>query len=364
MVLKFKEAILIMAFIILCSCKQTETKTEKMSYPVMDINPGHKLLISSYPATIKGKSDIDIFPQVSGYITEVKVEEGAIVKKGQTLFIIDQIPYKAALQTATANVNLAKSNVATAQLNYDSKNELFNKNVVSQFELQTAENALAIAKAQLDQAEAQEVVAQNNLSYTIVKSPSEGVVSVLPFKIGALVSPAQPSPLTTISDNSEMYVYFSLTENQLLSLIREYESVENAIRSMPAIQLQLSDRSIYSEYGRIETISGIIDQVTGSVSLRAVFPNKGKLLHSGGAGNILLPQDKTDCIVIPKSATFEIQNRLYVYKDIGGVAKSAMIEVSSLSSDSEYIVESGLNIGDKIVTEGAGFIRENTPLNN
>lgn len=230
--------------------------------------------------------------------------------------------------------------------------------------MQTADNALAIAKAQLDQAEAQEVVAHNNLSYTVVKSPSDGVVGVLPFKTGALVSPAQPNPLTTVSDNSEMYVYFSMTENQLLSLIREYESVENAIKSMPAIQLQLSDKSTYSENGRIETISGIIDQVTGAVSLRAVFPNKGKLLHSGGAGNILIPNDKTDCIVIPKSATFEIQDKLYVYRNVDGTAKSSEIEVSFLSSDTEYIVETGLKAGDIIVTEGAGFIRENTPLQN
>ncbi len=360
---KSQETILFMVFLtLLCSCKKNEPKKIETSCPLMEITYSDQLLTSRYPATIRGKSDIAIFPQISGYITEVNVEEGIVVQKGQTLFIIDQIPYKAALQTATANVNLAKSNVATAQLNYESKKELFNKNVVSSFELQTSENALDITKAQLEQAVAQEVVARNNLSYTVIKSPTDGVVGTLPYKVGTLVSPSQPQPLTTISDNSEMYVYFSFTENQLLSLIREYDSVENAIRSMPAIELELSDKSIYSEKGRIETISGVIDQTTGAVSLRSVFPNKGRLLHSGGSGNILLPQYKTNCITIPKSATFEIQDKIYVYKNIDGVAKSSIIEVSRLSSDTEYIVEAGLIPGDIIVAEGAGFIRENTPL--
>jgi membrane fusion protein (multidrug efflux system) len=351
----------IMAVFFMSSCKQREPKNEETSYPVMEVVTTDRSFTSSYSATIRGKSDIDIFPQVSGYITELHIEEGEAVKKSQTLFIIDQVPYKAALQTATANVNLSESNVAMAQLTFDSKQELFNNNVVSSFELQTAKNALVSAKAQLEQALAQQIVAQNNLSYTVIKSPSNGVAGILPFKIGALVSPAQPQPLTTISDNSVVYIYFSLTENQLLSLIRKYESVDKAIRSLPPIQLQLSDGSIYSQAGRIETVSGVIDAVTGSVTLRAVFPNQSRLLHSGGSGNVIIPYEKPDCIVIPKSATFEVQDKLYVYKNVDGVAKSTPVQVISISG-SEYIVESGLQKGEIIVAEGAGFIRENTPL--
>lgn len=353
---------ILLSMSIICSCQRAEQKKEETVYPQTEVTATNKLLSSHYSATIRGKTDIDIFPQISGYITQVKVEEGEVVSKGQALFIIDQIPFEAALQIATATVSIAESNVATAQLNFDSKQELFNKNVVSTFELQTAKNTLLSAKAQLDLAIAQEVVARNDLSYTVIKSPSNGVVGTLPFKIGTLVSPNQPQPLTKISDNSEMYVYFSMTENQLLTLIREYESVENAIKSMPAIQLQLSDQSVYPEKGRIETISGIIDQITGSVSLRAVFPNANRLLHSGGSGNVILPYDKTDCIVVPKSATFEVQDKLFVYKNVDGFAVSTQIRVSSISSSSEYIVESGLQKGDIIVVEGAGFIRENAAL--
>jgi len=214
----------------------------------------------------------------------------------------------------------------------------------------------------LDQALAQEVNAKNNLSYTVVKSPSEGVVGTLPFKIGTLVSPSQPKALTQISDNTEMYVYFSMTENQLLSLLREYRSVENAIQSMPSVKLELSDKSLYAENGRVETISGVIEAGTGAVSLRAAFPNPNGFLHSGGSGNVLIPSAHAECIVIPKSATFEVQDKIYVYRNVDGHAKSTLIQVAQVNEDASYIVHSGLNPGDVIITEGVGFIRENTPI--
>ena len=200
--------------------------------------------------------------------------EGESVKKGQVLFIIDQVPYQAALNTAIANVEAAKASVATAQLTYESKQELYKNKVVSEFDLKTAYNTLLSAKAQLAQAEAQEVNARNNLSYTEVKSPSNGVIGTLPYRVGALVSASLPKPLTTVSDNSEMYVYFSMTENQLLALTRQYGSKDKALENMPEIELQLNDKSLYPQTGKIETISGVIDQNTGTVSLRAAFPNE------------------------------------------------------------------------------------------
>lgn len=279
------------------------------------------------------------------------------MKKGQTLFIIDQVPYQAALQTAIANVDAAKASVATARLTYESKKELFNRNVVSQFDLSTAENSLLMAEAQLAQAEAQEVNARNNLSYTVVKSPSDGVVGTLPHRIGALVGPSIAKPLTTISDNSEMYVYFSMTENQLLALTRQYGSMDEALRSMPDLHLLLSDGTPYSLLGRIESVSGVIDQTTGSVSVRAAFPNEGRLLHSGGSGNIVISQKRENCLVIPQIATTDMQDKVFAYKVVNGAAERTMIQVSSVNNGKEYIVEAGLNEGDVIVAEGVGLIR-------
>lgn len=174
----------------------------------MKVEATDKELSTSYSATIRGRQDIDIYPQVSGTIEKLCVTEGQKVRRGQSLFIIDQVPYKAALKTAVANVEAVRAALATAALTYNSNKELYAQKVVSEFSLKTAENAYLTAKAQLSQAEAQEISARNNLSYTEVKSPSDGVVGALPYRAGALVSPSLPQPLTTVSDNSDMYVYF------------------------------------------------------------------------------------------------------------------------------------------------------------
>lgn len=358
----FVNAALVACCMAVVSCGQAPTTMGPGEYAVLTVATTDREIPTSYSATIRGRQDIDIYPQVSGTISELRVNEGQQVAKGQPLFIIDQVPYKAALQTAEANVAAAKAGVATAQLTFDSKKELFAKNVISQFELTTAQNQLLTAQAQLAQAEAQRVNAANNLSYTVVKAPANGVVGTLPYRVGALVSASLPQPLTTVSDNSDMYVYFSMNENQLLNLTRTYGSMANTLRNMPEVQLQLNDGSMYQHAGRIESISGVIDRSTGSVSLRASFPNREGLLHSGGSGNVILPNNITDCIVIPQAATFELQDKVYVYKVVDGKASSNLIEVDKISNGKEYIVRSGLTPGEVIVAEGVGLLREGTPI--
>ena len=344
------------------ACGQAPMAMGPGEYAVMTVAQTDREIPTNYSATIRGRQDIDIYPQVSGTIWQLCVNEGQNVSKGQTLFIIDQVPYKAALQTAEANVAAAEASVATAQLTYDSKKELFARKVVSQFDLSTAENNLLTAKAQLAQAEAQRVNAANNLSYTVVKAPSNGVVGTLPYRVGALVSASMPQPLTTVSDNSTMYVYFSMTENQLLNLARRYGSIAETLKNMPDVQLLLNDGSMYDQSGRVESISGVIDTSTGSVSLRAAFPNPNGLLHSGGSGNVVLTSTFKDCIVVPQNATFEIQDKVFAYKVMDGKAVSAPLTVEKISDGKEYIVTSGLVPGDVIVTEGVGLMREGTPI--
>ena len=358
----FVKAAVMACFMAAVSCGQAPTAMGPAEYAVMTIATTDREIPINYSATIRGRQDIAIYPQVSGTIFELCVNEGQTVSKGQPLFIIDQVPYKAALQTAEANVAAAKAGVATAQLTYDSKKELYAKNVVSQYDLLTAENTLLTAKAQLAQAEAQRVNAANNLSYTVVKAPANGVVGTLPYRVGALVSASIPQPLTTVSDNSDVYVYFSMTENQLLNLTRQYGSIANTLKNMPDVQLVLNDGSVYDRTGRIESISGVIDTSTGSVQLRAVFPNADGLLHSGGAGSVIVPNIHKDCVVVPQVATFELQNKVYVYKVEDGKATSSMIDVEKINNGREYIVKSGLTPGDVIVAEGVGLMREGTPV--
>lgn len=353
--------------IVICGLAMTGCKPEVATHPesgyeVLEIQPADRTLTSVYSATIRGRQDIEIYPQVGGFLTKMCVEEGEKVKKGQPLFIIDQVGYQAALQTAEANVAAAEASLATAQLTYDSKQELFRQKVVSEFDLNTAKNALLSAQAQLAQTKAQEVNARNNLSYTVVKSPADGVVGTLPYRVGTLVSSAMPEPLTTVSDNSEMYVYFSMTENQLLNMIRQYGSKEEALKEMPAIGLQLNDKSMYGETGKIESISGVINRSTGTVSLRAAFPNASGLLHSGGTGNVIVPTVRKGCFVIPQAATFDIQDKVFVYKVVDGKAVSAPVSVVRVNGGIEYVVNEGLSAGDVIVKEGVGLLREGTPV--
>lgn len=317
-----------------------------------------------YTATIRGIQDVAIMPQVSGTIEKICVTEGQKVKKGQLLFVIEQVSFQSAVRTAEANVKSAKAQLATAKLNYESNKELFEKNVVSKFTLQTAENSYLSAEAGLAQAEAQAVNAKNSLSYTEIKSPSNGIVGNLPYKVGALVSPQMQEPLTTVSDNSSMNVYFSMTENQLLALAREFGTLDDAIRKMPKIKLQLKDGSVYESEGRIESISGIIDRTTGTVSARAVFPNKAGLLHSGASGTILMPASYDNVIVIPQSAAVRMQDKYLVYKVVDGVAVSTLVQVTNLSDGRDFIVTDGLKVNDVIVAKGAGLLREGTQIIN
>lgn len=358
----FVKAALMACSLAAVGCSQAPTTMGSAEYAVLTVSTTDREIPTAYSASIRGRQDVNIYPQVSGTISQLLVKEGDRVRKGQTLFVIDQVPYRAALQTAEANVAAAKATVSTAQLAYESKKELFARNVVSQFDLSTSENTLLSAKAQLAQAEAQRVNAANSLSYTVVKATSDGIVGTLPYRIGALVSPSMPQPLTTVSDNSQMYVYFSMNENQLLGLTRQYGSTQATLEQMPDVLLQLSDGSLYETPGRVESISGVIDPSTGSVQLRAVFANPDGLLHSGGSGNVVLPTAYKDCIVVPQTATFELQDKVYVYRIVDGKASSSMIEVEKISNGREYIVRSGLTPGEVIVAEGVGLLREGTPV--
>ena len=204
--------------------------------------------------------------------------------------------------------------------------------------------------------------ARNNLSYTEVKSPSDGVVGALPYRVGALVSPSLPQPLTTVSDNSDMYVYFSMTENQLLALTRQYGNMDEALKNMPQVELRLNDNSIYDQKGTIESISGVIDRNTGTVIARVVFPNESRLLHSGASGTVIVPSMYKDCIVIPQGAAVQMQNKYLVYKVVDGKAVSTLVSVNEISDGREFIVTDGLKPGEEIVAKGAGLLREGTPV--
>lgn len=342
------------------SCSNTPHTAETGRYNTMTMTAESRTLNQNYTAVITGRQCVEIRPQVSGTITEVCIEEGAKATKGQTLFIIDQVPYKAALQTAVANVKSAEAAVATARMTASSKEELFNEHIVSAFDLQTARNQLLEAEAALEQAQAAEISARNDLSYTEVKSPVNGVASMIPYRVGALVDASITTPLATVSDDGEMYVYFSMTENQVLSLIRENGTLEEAMKQMPEVELRLSDGLMYAHKGKIDAMSGTIDTGTGSVSLRATFPNPERMLRNGGSGTVVFPYQMDNVLVVPQEATYEIQDKIFVYRVTDGKATSTPVTVFPVDNGKEYIIEQGLKAGDVIVAEGAGLLQEGT----
>ena len=344
----------------LTSCverKQQNVAVEK-TYKVMTVESHDRTLKTGFSATINGCQTVEIRPQVSGMITEILINEGDFVSKGQVLFVIDQTPYKAAYEIAQANVKSAEASLATAQLILDSNKELFEQDVVSEFDLMTSRNDLAEAEARLALARAEEINATNNLSYTEVRSPVNGVASMIPYRVGALVSSNINTPLVTVSDDSEVYAYFSMAENSMLDMIQQYGSLKEAIREMPPVELIMSNGQTYKHKGRIDAVSGTISATTGAVSLRASFPNRQRLLRDGGSGQVVIPSVQKDAIVIPQTATYELQERIFVYKVIDGKAVSSQIKVMSQNNGVEYIVLEGLEVGEVIVAEGAGLVRE------
>lgn len=348
-------------FMGMTSCKQQTAKQPTAStYPLITLAPEDRTLTVSYTAVIEGRQDVEIRPQVSGFVTDVLVKEGAKVRKGETLFIIDTIPYAAAYQQAKAAVATAEAQMATASLTLEGDEELYKEKVISDFQLQTTRNSYNTAVAALAQARAQEASAANNLSFAKVTSPVNGVAGMTSVRVGALVSASMAEPLINVTDNSQMYVYFSLPEKEVLALTRQYGSIDKTLAAYPAVSLTLNDGSQYEHAGKIDVISRIVDKATGTVSLRAVFSNPDGMMMSGGSARINIPYYRNDVIVIPQEATFEIQDKIFTYRVVGGKAVSTQIKVFKINDGKEYIVEEGLEEGDVIVARGAGLLREGT----
>lgn len=348
-----------MSLLTACGNSQSGMKLGDAEFAVMAVNSTTSDQTTSYPATIKGTQDIEVRPQVSGFIVKLCVDEGATVRKGQALFQIDPTQYAAAVGQAKAAVEMAKANVSTLTLTERNKKTLFDQKIISDFEYQTAVNQLMSAKASLAQGEAQLVSANQNLSFCTVTSPSNGVVGTFPYRVGSLVSASIAQPLTTVSEIGDMYVYFSMTEKELLALTKAGGTLKEQLEKMPAVRLQLADGSTYHHEGKIDAVSGVIDQSTGSVSMRAIFSNEGNVLRSGGTGNIIFPYTMNDIITIPQSATVEIQDKKFVFVlQSDNTVKNTEIKVSNLDDGKNYLVTNGLKSGDKIVVEGVQILKD------
>lgn len=327
-------------------------------YQTMVVSKKDMMLTQPYSARLTGRQIVEIRPQVTGNITRILTAEGKTVRKGQTLFIIDQTPFQAALEVAIANRQSAEAKLSTAKMNYDSQLKLKEGSVVSDFSVETTRHELLEAQAALVQAQAQEKNARWQLSCTEVKSPVDGVASMIPWHVGALVGSNISEPLVTVADDSQMYAYFSVTERAVINLIDRYGSTADFINKAPSIKLRLASGTEYPVEGRIDAVSGTVDAQTGAVTLRATFANPQHLLRDGGSATVLVPSDHKDCIVIPQEATYELQNRTFVYRVVDGKTKATAVTLFPQNNGKEYIVKEGLNVGDTIIAEGAGLLKD------
>ena len=302
-------------------------------YPVVTVGTSSAASQTTYPATIKGVQDVEIRPKVAGFITRINVREGQSVGAGQVLFVIDNVTYQAAVRQAQAAVNTAKAQMNTAKLTYENNQKLHEQNIIGDYELMTAKNSYETAQAAVAQAEAGLTSARENLSFCYVKSPASGIIGNLPYKVGAMVSASSTPALTTVSNNSSMEVYFSMTEKDILDMAKTSGSAQAAIASMPTVRLQLADGTIYNHPGKVTKMSGVIDAATGSVQLIAVFSNPNRLLKSGGSGSIIVPHD---------NSTVTKDNKV----------KYTEIKVAPQNDGNNYVVTEGLSVGDRYVTNG------------
>lgn len=354
----------IMAVSLLAGCVNGggEEQQDAEQHELLTVEAQDYTLETEYPASIQGNQDIKIIPRVEGHLIGVFVKEGDRVREGQLLFRLDDATYRAAVESANANVQTMTAALDRSQLEYDGKKSLCQKGIISEFELSLAESDLGVAKANLAASKAALTSARNDLSYTEIRSPSGGVVGRIGYRKGDLVGPTLQEGLTVVADNGQMRVYFSMTESRVMQYLSEHKSLEEAVKQMPELRLQLSNGAFYELTGRVESISGVVDERTGAVSVCARFDNPNGMLLSGGTGKIILPTELRGAIVIPQEATYDIQDKVYVVKVVDGKAVAGMIQVERTTDGKSYVVTDGLKAGEVIIAKGAGFVKEGSRI--
>lgn len=363
-VLKTNHLLAVMSLFLLASCSSEEATAPVggiKPYQVLTLEKQNTTIQTSYPAILEGIENVDIHPKIDGFVDKIAVDEGQFVKKGQVLFTISAPQYEQLVRTARASVKSAEAAVSLARLQVQKTKSLVEKNIVNKYELQEADLTLQSRLADLAQAEATLVNANVNLGYTKISSPVDGVIGSLTFKTGSLVSGNMTKPLTTVSNISKIYAYFSMNEKQLLEFIRNTKGVDlkAKIANTPQVSLILSDGSLYPEKGTIGSINGLIDQQTGSARIRATFSNSLNLLRSGGSAQIQIPQQISNGFLIPQRAVADIQGKKFVYTvGKGGSISMVNVEVMEATSGHFYIVTKGVKLGDQIVLEGIQFLKD------
>lgn len=355
-------SLIVLSLFIIFSCSTGSSKTSDaennaIALPVQPIDTATATTVKDYLGTIEGKVNVEIRPQVEGILEEIYVDEGAFVKEGQKLFKINPQPYQEQLNNAIANENVEKAKLENAKLEVDRLKPLVENDVISDVRLRTALSDYDVAKASLAQASAAVASARINLGFTTIKAPVSGFIGRIPKRVGNLVSSSDP--LTELSDISEVYVYFAMSESDFLYFRRKYGKKDSTstdpadtAQLIPNVSLVMADGTIYPEKGVVDAINGQVNRTTGAISLRATFPNKDYVLRSGNTGTLKMEEHQRGVLTVPQVATTELQDKIFVYTlNSDNRVKQQAIEVTG-KSGKQYIVKSGVKPGDRIILSG------------
>ncbi len=349
--------------LVLSSCadkNQTPAAPPPPVLPVAAITSANTTTDAEYPASIQGTVDVEIRPQVSGNLEKVYVDEGAYVTKGQTLFKINERPFREQLNNALANLHAAEAALINANLEVDKLTPLVQNKVVSDYQLKTAKASQKIAAANIEQAKAMVGSARINLGYTTVTAPVSGYIGRLPKKQGSLVSATDVEPLTNLSDVHEVFAYFSLGETDFINFKAQYagSTIGDKIKKLPPVTLVLADNNAYPQTGKIDMVDGQFDKTTGAITVRATFPNANGILRSGNTGRIRLGVQHDDAILVPQSATVEMQDKVFVFT-VGKDNKVSKMPITIAGkSGVNYLIKDGVKSGDQIVLSGIDKLQE------
>ena len=349
--------ILIAVAVYISGCNEaqgTQAAPPPQALPVLSINSAAATTFQEFSASIEGKTNVEIRPQVSGYLDKIYVEEGAYVAAGQPLFKINDRPFSAQVNNSAASIEAAKANEEKAAIEVRRLTPLVENRVISDVQLKAAQAAYDAAKAQVAQAEAEGNNANISLGYTMIKAPVSGYIGRIPFKVGALVGKGEAQPLTMVSEIKEVYAYFGMSESDFLKFTNQYpgKTIDEKIKALPPVELQLADKSIYPFKGKIELMEGQFDRSIGAITFRATFPNAERLLRSGITGKVRIPEANTGLLPVPQTSTYEIQDRIFVFT-VGDSNKVVGKQLHIVSKTTDYyLVDKGVQAGDKIVFAG------------
>lgn len=362
-----KSTLLFLSLIVLAGCRKNNSnpsyQQQAPELPVEIVQQGDASVSREYAASVEGVSNVEIRPQVTGYLSKIFVDEGDFVRAGQVLFKIEDQVFREQLKSAQAALITAQANLSTSKIDLDRKKELFRNKMVSDIQVKEAEAAYNAARGAVSQSTSSIESAKINLNFSTIKAPVSGFIGRFNYRLGSLMTPGNQEPITLLSDIHQVYTYFSLSENDFNNFQKQYagSSIDEVIKNTPAVSLLLSGGEKYTEKGRIDAVEGQFNKTTGAITLRAKFDNPKNVLRSGNTGKIILDQFYSNVVLLPIASTRTIQDKVFVFTIKGGKAEMLPVEVNGKAGD-HFIVSKGLKAGDQYIVSGFDRLQPGTPV--